>query len=441
MSLLDCRAAPFSIPEQPRFEHQWVVAPQGSGKTQLLQSQIAKDLERVARGEASIIVIDSQGRNAGKEKKKDRTLIQNLTELKIFAEGEALEDKLIVLQPDTEHPLALNLFDMGQHNPDLSPRERQILHMSSLKLVSFCLSGTTGQQEDMIDYLVQLAMAVPDATIDTVRRMLTPKGIEEFRPYFDQVDEVVRDYFLHVFNTQSQNVTKEAVMRRVMGMLKNPTFRKMYQNRRNKFSMLREIDAGKVIVINTDMELLGREACELFGRFFISLLVQATQQRTNSKPVYCYIDECQDYIAADENIASLLDKARKQKVGFILAHQRLSNITSPNVLDALSNVAVKFAGGNITDAPTLSRYMRAPPEFISNQPRLSFAAFVRGHTPQAIQVSVPYGVMEEMPRMTEAEQSDLQRSMRERYAVSSSDPSPAKPTEPPDGGPQWDDVV
>jgi hypothetical protein len=431
------------LPATTRFEHQWVVAPTGSGKTQLLQTQILADLEKVKEG-ASLIIIDSQGMGDGK-------FLSNVANLKIFAKGQPLDGKLVVLQPDPDHPLALNLFDMGQHSTELSARDRQILHTSALKMITFCLAGTTDQQQDMIEYLVQLAMVIPNATIATVRQMLVVRGLKEFQSEYSEalsiVDETVRDYFLHSFHTQIQNITKEAVLRRIMGMLRNPVFRKMYQNERNRFDMLREIDAGKVIVINTDVALMGEDACELFGRFFISLLVQATQQRTKKTPVFCYIDECQDYIASDENIASLLDKARKQNVGFVLAHQRLANIKSPNVLDALSNVAIKFAGGNVTDAATLARYMRTTPEFVADQPRLSFATFIRGQTPHAIGVKVEYGKLEAMERMTTEEHEELQRSMWERYSVSAQHPlspdvqgSQSSP-EPTESTEKWDDVV
>lgn len=435
----------FQLPTATRFQHQWVIAPTGSGKTQLLQTQILADLESVASGDASLVIMDSQGMGDGK-------FLSNVARLKMFAKGQPLENKLVILQPDPENPLALNLFDMGQHDPSLSARDRQILHMSALKMITFCLAGTTDQQQDMIEYLVQLAMVVPNANIGTVRRMLSIRNIKEFESEFGDalavVDETVREYFLHSYFGQGQGgvqaTTREAVLRRIMGMLRNPVFRKMYQNDRNKFSMLREIEAGKVIVINTDIELMGKEACELFGRFFISLLVQATQQRKSSKPVYCYIDECQDYIARDENIADLLDKARKQNVGLVLAHQRLANIAAPNVLDALSNTAIKFAGGNITDAPTLARYMRTRPEFIADQPALSFATFIRGQTPSAVRFSVQYGAMEKLERMTEQEYADVQRDMCERYAAS---PGPLAPTATPPlqrgnvTDLEWEDVV
>jgi hypothetical protein len=193
------------------------------------------------------------------------------------------------------------------------------------------------------------------------------------------------------------------------------------------------------------MALLGQDACELFGRFFISLLVQATQRRTADTAVYCYIDECQDYIANDENIALLLDKARKQKVGFVFAHQRLANIKSPNVLDALSNTAIKCAARTDTDAATLARYMRTTPDFISNQKKLAFAVFARDATSRALSIQVEYGLMENMERMTVDEEREIRQRMRERYCVSPSSTAASPPSssasERPVPDSEWEDVV
>ncbi len=425
------------ISEDIRFQHQWVIAPTGSGKTQLLQSQIADDLS----GKCTTIVMDSQGLEEGR-------LLSNIERLKHFAPGGALDGKLVVLQPNPDSPLSLNLFDMGQNDPSLSARERQMMYASALKMISFCLGGTTEQQQDMIEYLVQLGLEIEGATIDTVRRMLQlPKADfqKEYGPALERADEVVRDYFLHSFHAQSMSVTREAVMRRIMGMLKNPTFRKMYQAKTNSFDMKKEIDAGKVILINTDVALLGEAACELFGRYFISLLLLATQQRRSDMPVHVYIDECQDYIANDENVATLLDKARKQRVAFSFAHQRLANIKSPNVLDALSNCAIKFAGGNVTDAPVLAKYMRTTPEFIADQKPLSFAAFIRGQTQTAVSLQVQYGVMEGMERTTSAEHRAIWDDMDARYysrpTERLAEASVEEEQSPPAKTGEWDDVV
>src|SRR5262249_48549488 len=144
---------------------------------------------------------------------------------------------------------------------------------------------------------------------------------------------------------QSNTVTKDALNRRLMGMMRNPTFRRMFLNERGKFNMYRELAEPNVILVNTDKAYLRDEACQLFGRYFIAQLLQASEMRgDDARPVYCYIDECADYIANDENVPKLIDKARKRKIGMIFAHQRIAQIQSANVRDALSNVGVRFAG-------------------------------------------------------------------------------------------------
>lgn len=47
---------PVEIPVEARTSHQWIVAGTGAGKTTALQYFIAKDLERAARGECSLVI-------------------------------------------------------------------------------------------------------------------------------------------------------------------------------------------------------------------------------------------------------------------------------------------------------------------------------------------------------------------------------------------------
>ena len=54
-------SVPFGMPFSARFEHTHIVGGSGHGKTQLLQQMILKDLDKLAEGKGSVIVIDSQG--------------------------------------------------------------------------------------------------------------------------------------------------------------------------------------------------------------------------------------------------------------------------------------------------------------------------------------------------------------------------------------------
>ncbi len=415
-------AARLDLNKDVRFEHQWVVAPSGSGKTTLLQTQIVGDLERVARGECSIIVIDSQNQ-----------LIPKIAQLRLFAPGEPLDGRLVVIEPDPEYPPALNVLDIGLSQ--LTIRDRYRMQAEALENVKSCLATMADTQDDMLSYIVELCFAIPGATIQTIVDILKPNGLDAYRGYLDEVDQTCRDYFETSFTPRSQstNVTKEALTRRLMGMLRNPTFRRMFLNERGKFNMAKELEKPKVILINTDLEFLRHDACQLFGRFFIAQLLQAAEVRgERSLPVFCYIDECQDYIAADDNAAKLMDKARKRKVGMIFAHQRMQQIESANVRDALANVGVRFAGGNETDAQYLSRIFRCGPEFIANKTRGTFACYVRRQTEQATEVYVPADTLERMERMTETEYEQIRMEMRARYAAPAEPPTPRTPAREPE---------
>jgi hypothetical protein len=218
----------------------------------------------------------------------------------------------------------------------------------------------------------------------------------------------------------------------------------MFSHPKTKLDIFKEMNSGKVILINAAKDLLKQNGTEVFGRFFIALIAQAAAERATLKesqrlPTFVYIDECQDYIASDSNLTVILEQARKQKIGLIVAHQYLSQL-SQSTLDSLhANTSIKFAGGvSDRDAHALARNMRTTPEFIESQPRLSFAAYVRNFTSNAVTLAIPAGFLEAEERMTEAEITVLQSQMREQYAVpfseaqkTDSEPPPAtdKPEE------------
>ena len=99
------RQTSLDLPLPIRFEHMHVIAGSGHGKTQLLQHLIATDdLPAVARGERSLIVLDSQG-----------DMLRNILHLEEFSPlRRNLSDRLIYIDPtDILHPPCLNLFDFG----------------------------------------------------------------------------------------------------------------------------------------------------------------------------------------------------------------------------------------------------------------------------------------------------------------------------------------
>ncbi len=414
--LFDGKVA-FTIPEAIRFEHQHIVAGTGHGKSQTLQYLIAHDLDAVAEGEASVIVIDSQG-----------DLINTIAGLKVFAPGELLHDRIVVIDPtDVEYPVSLNLFDVGIDRLAGYPMlERERLTNSILELYDFVLgslldAGMTQKQNVIFRYVTRLMLHIPDATIHTLRELMEPGSEIKFAASIATLTGTARHFFETEFMSREFEQTKKQVLRRLWGILENQTFERMFSHPRSKLDLFAEMNAGKIILINTAKDLLKENGTEIFGRFFIALIAQAAQERAviperQRMPTFVYIDEAADYF--DRNIGIILSQARKQKTGMILAHQYLGQL-EPKLQEAFAaNTSIKFAGGvSNRDARALAPMLACDPAQIEAQARGAFACSVRGVTKGAVSLAFPFGYVERMKRMGARERDELKATMRERYAV------------------------
>ena len=407
----------FTIPQEIRFEHHHIVAGTGHGKSQTLQYLIAHDLDAVERGEASVIVIDSQG-----------DLINRISNLKRFAPGEALHDRIVLIDPtDVEYPVSLNLFDVGIDRLASYPMlERERLINSILELYDFVLgslldAGMTQKQNVIFRYVTRLMLHIPDATIHTLRELMEPGGEIKFAESIAKLTGTARHFFESEFTSKEFEQTKRQVLRRLWGILENQTFERMFSHPRSKLDLFSEMNAGKIILINTAKDLLKENGTEIFGRFFIALIAQAAQERAvlperQRLPTFVYIDEAADYF--DRNIGVILSQARKYNVGMVLAHQYLGQLNA-GLQDAFAaNTSIKFAGGvSNRDARALAPVFGTTPELIEHQPKGSFATAVRGLTQNAVSLRFPFGHVEAMETMTRDERKMLIARMRERYAV------------------------
>lgn len=412
--------APFSFPQKSRFEHAWIVAPPGAGKSTLLQYLISRDLDLVASDQASIVVMES-----------NRDLIKAIEGLKVFAPGERLDGKLVVIDAeDVEWPVALNLFDVGlddAHSYSLAEREgfrNAVLALYDYIFSALLSAEMTSRQNTLFHFTIELLLSIPSATLDTLINLMQPGGLAQFQQHLANLDADSRRFFELKFNSKEFDRTKEQVVDRLFAVKRIRTLSRMFAAPKSKFDFFTEMSAGKVILINVPQSLLQEDGVEIVGRFFISMILLAAHKRQllpkeQRLPCFVYIDECQDFIKRDPKIPVILDQARKLNVGLILAHQRLQQM-QPQVLDALYGAtAIKFAS-KISDAAAhaLARDMRTTPEFILNQPQYHFAAYVRGVTNAALSIGIPATDLYREPRMTVDEHKAVRKSIRERYAVS-----------------------
>ena len=252
----------FVLPAESRFEHHHIVAGSGHGKTQTLQYLIGKDLEAVETGERTVVVLDSQG-----------DLIRKVSNLACFAPGGRLHQRIVVIDPtDVEWPVSLNLFDVGiDRLRGYAPLERERLTNSILELYDFVL-GTllaaemTQKQSVIFRYVTRLMLHIPDATIHTLRELMEPGNEKKFAADIAKLAGTARHFFETEFASKEFEQTKKQVLRRLWGILENQTFERMFSHPRSKLDLFSEMNAGKVILVNTAKDLLKEQGTEIFGR-------------------------------------------------------------------------------------------------------------------------------------------------------------------------------
>ncbi|WP_424970642.1 hypothetical protein [Dinoroseobacter sp. S76] len=389
---------------------------------------IAEDLPDVAEKKKSVVVIDSQG-----------DLIRT-----ILSARQLPPEQIVLIDPeDIAFPVCLNLFSAGMERLDsYSPLERERLTNSIIELYDFVLgsllsAGMTAKQSVVFRYVTRLMFHIPDATIHTLQDLLEPGGTEKYAQHIAKLEGTPRRFFETEFDSKEFNATKTQVLRRLYGVLENQTFERMFSNPRSKFDMFTELNAGKLILINTSKSLLKEQGTEIFGRFFIALITQAAQERATIPdwerlPAHVYIDEAQDYF--DANIGVILSQARKYRVGLTMAHQFLGQLSSglPDAMEA--NTSIKLAGGvSAKDARALASQMSADAEIIQRQPKGTFATFLRGLTDKAVPIAFPFFVLEKFPKTTKEEGEAIVQHSRNAYAEpwqptpSHSKPEPEEP--------------
>ena len=307
---------PFVIPDAARFQHHWIVAPPGAGKSTTLQYFITNDLVRVAAGEASVVVMES-----------NRDLIKAIEGLKVFAPGEALDGKLVTIDAeDVEWPVALNLFDVGlEETGSYSPAEREGFRNALLSLYDYIFSALlsaelTSRQHTLFNFTIELLLGIPGATLDTLIDLMQPNGLKQFGQYIPTLDADARRFFELKFNSKEFDRTKEQVVDRLFAVKRIRTLSRMFSAPKSKLDFFKEMGAGKVILINVPQSLLQEDGVEIVGRFFISMILLAAHKRqllpkSERLPCFVYIDECQDFIRRDPKIPVILDQAPQIKRG------------------------------------------------------------------------------------------------------------------------------
>lgn len=380
---------PFVVPRELWREHAAMFAPSGHGKTQALQAIILDFLQNDC---PALFIIDSHG-----------DMLRKVRALN--------PPGLVVIDPEAAEPPALNFLDFKGNFADVVELFGYLMSALSADLSS--------SQSTMVAFILRLMAAIPDATIDTLRQVMEDpaKNVDKsrFAKEIATLDSIAQDYFANQFFAPGTiAATKQSVARRIYALMANPTFAKMFSAKRNTFDAFRAMQDKRIVLINTSMKLLRAEASSVFGRYMLAQILAAAYRRVDVPErdrhlALVIVDEAGPYM--DNTTERILTETRKFGVSLLLATQFLEQLPVSVKAAINGNTSIKFAGPvSYSDANALGREMYTGGEFLRSMRKTTthteFACYVKTVTPEAVRVSIPFGIMERAEPFAPSEEID-----------------------------------
>lgn len=409
---------PLKLTYEDRFSHMHVVGGSGAGKTQLLQHLILHDLQ--SDDPPALVIVDSQ-----------TDLINKLSHLALFdPNGGPLSDRLLYITPrDIEFPPALNIFDLNRDRlGQYDEATKEQVTAGVIQTFDYLFSGLLGadltaKQGVYFRFVARLMLALPETMGRNATILDLIALMDDATPYkaaIGSLPPIQRKFFERDFPSKTFAQTKEQIRYRLNAILENPTLARLFTSPKTKIDLFTALNSNAIVLVDTAKDFL-KGSSSHFGRFFISLVLQAVLERAalpehERKPAFLIVDEASAYF--DNNIDDLLTEARKYKLGCVFAHQYLDQCTPSLRASLAANTSLKFTSGlSTSDARFMAPDMRTTPEFILSQPRLHFACHIRNVTPQAVSIPIAFGVLESQPRLSEAEYGQLMERNRARVSI------------------------
>jgi DNA helicase HerA-like ATPase len=401
------------IPHDKRFEHTWFLAGSGSGKTTAFRWMILEDLQQVARGEASVIIMEPKGD------------LLDYAYLPLFREQ---PDRLVIIDPRDR--ISINPFERAR---DDLPTFNAAFGALRYVIEGIMGSGFTGNHETVFSFAFELVWRIPGATVFTLIDLLQRGLVEEFKRHIDDIPEwEVRKWLLQNFDSREYAPRRTETAQRLNIIIKDPAFRSLFGRAQSTFDLFDAMNEGKLILINADKNILDERA-KAYGRYFIALIDRAAKMRRHYMrgqrkiPVFCYIDEAHDYIKDDKKTEEILAQARDQHIGLLLAHQDTQQVG--NIKDSLfTNTSIKVATRPEVDIARLSESMHADRTWLTSLPEFHFAVAVRNRF-RAVSVKFPFT---ELDRMSEDEFETVRQNVRDRYTYPAGEPQQETAEPPPE---------
>jgi len=299
---------PVAISAKDSLRHLHVIGPTGVGKSTLLLNLIAGDLE----SGAGLIVVDPKG-----------DLVADVLER---VPPRRASDVVLLDPTDAARPVGFNLLAGSDGASELVADQ-------VVSLFRHLYSAFWGPRTDDILRAALLTLTrEPGMTLAEVPLLLTDDGFR--RRLIGGLDDYVLEGFWGWYDALSAGERAQAigpVLNKLRTFLLRKRLRNVIGQSESTFTLDDVLDRRRVLLVSLAKGTLGEEAARLLGSAVLAQLWQAVQGRavlpaSKRRPVFCFVDEFQDYVGIPTSFADLLAQARGYGFSLTLAHQHLGQL-------------------------------------------------------------------------------------------------------------------
>lgn len=304
------------------LRHLHLIGPTGVGKSTLMLRLICADLA-AGRG---VVVIDPKG----------DLVSQVLDRLP----ASRVADVILVDPTDADRPVGFNPLAQGG-SPELAADQT----VAIFRQLYAAFWGP--RTDDLLRASLLTLLRVPGMTLAEVPVLL---GDASFRRRLTGgLDDYVLEGFWAWYDALSPGERAQAigpVLNKLRTFLLRRRLRAVIGQSESTFSLPQVLAERKVLLVNLSKGELGEDASSLLGAAILAALWQAVQARASlpvgeRRPVFCFVDEFQDYLRLPTSLADVLAQARSYGFGLHLAHQHLGQLPSEVRHAVLANARSK----------------------------------------------------------------------------------------------------
>jgi hypothetical protein len=313
----------FGIKREDRFAHVYAIGKTGTGKSTLLEGMALQDL---ANGNG-FALIDPLG---------------DLAEHVASRVPSSRQGDLIYL----------NAADVNQpwgYNPlrRVAPQYIALAASGLMEVFKKMWPDAWGvRMEHILRNVLMALLEQPAATMHDILRMLSDN---EFRKQIVRSlqNQTVRRFFELEYDKYSSSYRTDAcapIRNKVGAFLADPMLARMLTAPKREVRIRQAMDEGKVLIVNLAKGRIGEDSSSLLGGLLVTTIGLAAYTRVDTPPekrrdFFVYIDEFQSFTALA--LANMLSENRKYRIGFVITHQYLHQLT-PEIRHAVLGNAGTF---------------------------------------------------------------------------------------------------